>query len=87
METFLAEFWADFSKPENIVGHIAYVLLIGSMMMRSMNWLRALAIMAGTISAIYYWRLGDQVSFFWESLFTFVNLIQLTILQIENVNQ
>jgi len=84
MSEFLVEFWANFSKPENIVGHIAYVLLIGSMMMRSMNWLRALAIMAGAISAVFYFTLGDYVSMFWETLFSLVNLVQLLILQVEN---
>ena len=84
MSEFLTEFWADFSKPENMVGHIAYALLIISMMMRNMNWLRFFAIMAGTISAIYYFTLGDKVSMFWESIFTLVNLCQFLILQVEN---
>ena len=84
MNEYLAEFWADFSKPENMVGHLAYVLLITSMMIRNINWLRALAIMAGTISAFYYWTLDDKVSMFWETLFTLVNIGQLLILQIEN---
>lgn len=84
MSEFLVEFWDNFSRPENIVGHIAYVLLIVSMMMRNMNWLRALAIMAGTISAVFYFTLADYVSMFWESLFALVNLVQLLILQVEN---
>ena len=78
------EFLTAFLDPANLVGHIAYVLLIGSMLMRNMNWLRALAIMAGSISAIYYWTLGDYVSMFWESLFSLVNVAQLVILIIEN---
>ncbi|MEM7069227.1 MAG: cyclic nucleotide-binding domain-containing protein [Pseudomonadota bacterium] len=84
MSEYLTEFWADFAKPENLVGHIAYVLLIVSMMMRNMNWLRFFAIMAGTISAIFYFTIGDKVSMFWESMFTLVNLCQFLILQIEN---
>ncbi len=84
MNEYLAEFWVDFSKPENMIGHLAYVLLIASMMMRNINWLRALAIMAGSISAVYYWSLDDKVSMFWEALFTLVNVAQLLILQIEN---
>ncbi len=84
MNEFFTEFWSDFSRPENIVGHIAYVLLIVSMMMRNMNWLRALAIMAGAISAVFYFTLGDYVSMFWETLFSLVNLVQLLILQVEN---
>lgn len=84
MGEFLTEFWADFSRPENMVGHFAYVLLILSMMMRNMNWLRFFAILAGSISAVFYWTLGDFVSMFWESLFALVNLAQFALLQIEN---
>jgi len=84
MNEFLIEFWSDFSRPENVVGHVAYVLLIVSMMMRNMNWLRFFAILAGAISAVFYWTLGDFVSMFWESLFSLVNLAQFAILQIEN---
>ncbi len=84
MDAFLTEFWSDFSRPENFVGHFAYVLLIISMMMRNMNWLRFFAIMAGSISAVFYYTIGDFVSMFWESMFTLVNLAQFVILQIEN---
>ncbi len=84
MNEFFTEFWADFTRPENIVGHVAYVLLIVSMMMRSMNWLRFFAILAGAISSSYYFILGDYVSMFWEALFSLVNVAQLIILQVEN---
>ncbi|MEM7290017.1 MAG: cyclic nucleotide-binding domain-containing protein [Pseudomonadota bacterium] len=84
MDAFLAEFWSDFSRTENFVGHFAYVLLIVSMMMRNMNWLRFFAIMAGSISAIFYFTIGDVVSMFWESMFTLVNLAQFVLLQVEN---
>ena len=84
MNAFFTEFWSDFVRPEHIVGHIAYVLLIVSMMMRSMNWLRFFAILAGAISSSYYAILGDYVSMFWEALFSLVNLAQLIILKIEN---
>lgn len=84
MSEYLAEFWIDFSKSENILGHIAYILLITSMMMRRINWLRAVAILAGVLSAYYYWTLDDKVSMFWETIFTLVNFAQLVILQVEN---
>ena len=84
MNAFFTEFWSDFTRPENLVGHIAYVLLIVSMMMRSMNWLRFFAILAGAISSAYYAILSDYVSMFWEALFSLVNLGQLIILKIEN---
>lgn len=84
MGEYLAQFWADFSNPDNLIGHIAYALLITSMLMRNMNWLRALAILAGSTSTVFYFFIGDAVSMFWEALFTLVNAAQLLILQIEN---
>lgn len=84
MVEYLTEFWVDFSKFENMLGHLAYVLLITSMMMRNINWLRALAILAGIMSAYYYWTLDDKISMFWEAIFTLVNVAQFLILQIEN---
>ena len=80
----MQQFFDAFTDPANLVGHIAYVFLIGSMMMRSMHWLRLFAIAAGLISAIYYYTLTDFVSMFWESLFSLVNIIQLSLLAIEN---
>jgi CRP-like cAMP-binding protein len=80
----LTEFADAFVDPANVAGHIAYVLLIVSMLMRTMVWLRLFAIAAGTFSAVYYFTLGDFVSFFWESIFSLVNAVQLLILFIEN---
>jgi CRP-like cAMP-binding protein len=80
----LQEFAEAFIDPANLAGHIAYVLLIVSMLMRTMVWLRLFAIAAGTFSAVYYFTLGDLVSFFWESIFSLVNAGQLLILFIEN---
>jgi len=55
------------------------------MMMRSMKWLRVLAISAGVISAFYgYFFLLDFVTVFWEVIFVSVNLLQLLILEFEN---
>ncbi len=80
----MQQFFDAFTDPANLVGHIAYVFLIGSMMMRSMHWLRLFAIAAGLISAVYYYTLTDYVSMFWETLFSLVNIIQLSLLAIEN---
>ena len=80
----MQQFLDAFLDPANAVGHVAYVFLILSMMMRSMQWLRVFAIAAGGVSAVYYLTLGDYVSMFWESLFSLVNVIQLTLLAIEN---
>ncbi|MCB1464385.1 MAG: cyclic nucleotide-binding domain-containing protein [Nitratireductor sp.] len=84
MQTFFDSFVTAFLDPANLPGHFAYVLLIVSMLMRRMVWLRIFAIAAGAFSAIYYTTLGDWVSCFWESLFSLVNAAQLLILFIEN---
>jgi len=78
------QFITDFLDPSNLIGHFAYVLLIASMLMRDMRWLRILAIGAGSVSAVYYWAQADYVSVFWETLFTLVNICQLLIIAIEN---
>src|SRR5262249_34843198 len=63
------------------VGHATYILLIASMLMRDMVWLRTIAI-GSAILKIYY-RLDlvpDPVSVFWESVFVIVNVGQLVLL-------
>ena len=80
----MEQFIASFFDPTNIAGHISYMLLISSMLMRRMLHLRLLAISAGTFSAIYYVIVADSISLFWETLFTLVNVGQLLILYVEN---
>ena len=80
----IQQFITDFLDPNNLVGHVAYVLLIISMLMCNMRWLRIFAISAGSISAIYYWAQADYVSVFWETIFTLVNICQLFYIAIEN---
>ncbi len=63
-----------------LIGHASYVLLIASMLMTRMFWLRVLAIGSGILAAIYsaIW-LDDPVSTFWETMFVLTNVGQLTI--------
>lgn len=61
-----------------MVGHLSYVLLIISMLMRSLTALRVLVI-ASALTAIAYdtiW-LKDPVGVFWETLLVTVNIIQI----------
>ncbi|MCB1483248.1 MAG: cyclic nucleotide-binding domain-containing protein [Rhodobiaceae bacterium] len=68
-----------------LVGHLSYVLLVLSMMMRSMTWLRVIAISAGVTSGTYgYFGLNDPVTVFWETVFVLTNLVQLVIIVFEN---
>lgn len=70
--------------PDQLYGHASYVLLIVSMLMRDIVWLRVLAIFSGIV-ALYYRTIVvyDPVSIFWEALFVLANLGQLAILYVE----
>jgi hypothetical protein len=72
-------------SPGRLVGHLSYILLILSMLMRSMTRLRIIAVSAGLVSIIYgiFW-LHDPVTVFWETIFVLTNLVQLLILAWEN---
>lgn len=62
------------------VGHLAYLLLVLSMIMRSLFWLRIFVI-ASALTAILYagiW-LRDPVSLAWESMLVMVNVIQIAL--------
>ena len=72
-------------SPGALVGHAGYVLLILSMLMTRMTWLRVIAIGAGLLQATYYGVfLGDPVGTFWESLFVLTNLGQLALIAWRN---
>ena len=61
-----------------MVGHLSYLLLVISMLMRSLTALRILVI-ASAMAAIAYdtiW-LKDPVGVFWESLLVTVNILQI----------
>lgn len=84
MENF--QDFVDFAfSPGRLVGHLSYILLILSMLMRTMTKLRIIAVMAGLVSAVYgYFWLNDPVTVFWETIFVLTNLVQLLILAWEN---
>jgi signal transduction histidine kinase len=67
--------------PTHILTHIPYALLVLSMLMNSMGWLRAIAIAAGVIRIINRaWFEVDPIIVFWEVIFVAVNIGQLLIL-------
>ncbi len=72
-------------SPGALVGHAGYVLLILSMMMTRMLWLRVIAIGAGILQALYYgiW-LNDPVGTFWETMFTLTNVAQIALIAYRN---
>ena len=85
METWIDFLTAEFASPGKLLGHLSYVLLVASMMMRSMKLLRIVAVGAGVVSALYGWFfLRDFVTVFWEVVFVTVNLLQLLLMEIAN---
>lgn len=70
---------AALSAP-GFLGHSAYLLLVVSMLMRSMVWLRLFVILSSLVGIAYFALvLGDPVSVFWETLLVAVNVVQLGI--------
>ncbi|MFK7743808.1 MAG: Crp/Fnr family transcriptional regulator [Roseobacter sp.] len=65
-------------SPGGMVGHLSYLLLVISMLMRDITKLRILVIASAFVAIAYdtIW-LKDPVGVFWESLLVTVNLIQI----------
>ena len=68
-----------------MVGHVAYFLLVISMLMRNMIWLRIFVIISALVAIAYavVW-LKDPVSAFWETLLVTVNVVQIAITWMNN---
>jgi len=67
--------------PGKVMTHVPYALLVISMLMRDMGWLRAIAIAAGIIRIVNRaWFDQDFIVVFWESIFVAVNVAQLLVL-------
>ncbi len=74
-------FWDRMLDPSHILTHVPYALLVLSMLMNDMGWLRAIAISAGVIRIINRaWFEVDPIIVFWEVIFVAVNVGQLAIL-------
>jgi hypothetical protein len=75
------ELIAGLSNPAVLFGHFTYVLLIISVLMRRMVWLRVFAVASGITKIIYRaFFILDPVSVLWETVFVIVNLVQLAII-------
>ena len=75
------DFVTRMADPSHLLTHLPYALLVISMLMNDMGWLRAIAIVAGVIRIINrsFFEI-DPIIVFWEVIFVAVNIIQLTIL-------
>lgn len=71
---------AQLADPISAVGHLNYVLVILSVSMSSMRWLRVFGIASGLVGVFYYGFLtADRISAGWEFIFAMVNAVQLAI--------
>lgn len=65
---------------DGLLGHAAYVLLVTSMLMRTLLWLRLFVIASALLAVAYAgFILNDPVSVFWESCLVLVNVTQLVV--------
>jgi len=77
----LSELVAQLTDPGHLLTHLPYALLVLSMLMNDMGWLRAIAIAAGLIRIVNRAFIDiDPVIVFWESIFVGVNVVQLLVL-------
>ncbi len=68
------------TNPIYAVGHLNYILVILSVSMSSMRWLRIFAIASGMVGVVYYgFLVSDKISATWEGIFATVNAVQLAI--------
>lgn len=67
--------------PSSIAGHLSYGLLVLSMLMNSIVWLRIIALISGVAGVVYSGTiLRDPIGTGWEALFVLANFTQLSIL-------
>ena len=75
----LHSFFQSALSVDGMVGHASYLLLILSMLMTRMMWLRVLAVASGLLSITYSVLISDYVSATWEVIFVAVNVGQLSL--------
>ena len=67
-------------QPDRRVGHLNYILVILSVSMSSMRWLRVFGIASGVVGVFYYgFLVSDNISATWECIFAAVNAVQLAL--------
>lgn len=81
MTAFFGDLLTGLTNPVELFGHFTYFLLIVSMLMRRMVWLRAFAVASGMAKIVYRaFFVFDPVSVLWETIFVIVNIGQLAVI-------
>jgi hypothetical protein len=85
MDVVLREMELSLGDPGALFGHFTYLLLIVSMLMRTIVWLRLFATAAGIAKIVYRTVfVFDPVSILWETLFVLVNIGELLFIWWQN---
>ena len=81
MSGLVDQLFVGFTNPVILFGHFTYFLLIVSMLMRRMVWLRSFAVASGVAKIVYRaFFVFDPVSVLWETVFVLVNIGQLLLI-------
>lgn len=81
MDVVLRDLLLTLTDTKLLFGHLTYLLLVVSMLMRRIVWLRSIAVIAGITKVIYRaFFIFDPVSILWESLFVLVNMGELALI-------
>lgn len=81
MSSLFDQLLTGLTNPVILFGHFTYFLLIVSMLMRRMVWLRSFAVASGVAKIIYRaFFVFDPVSVLWETVFVLVNIGQLLLI-------
>jgi hypothetical protein len=75
---------AEALAPQALLLHAGYLLLITSMLMTRLTWLRVLAVGSGLLEGAYYLTIGEFNSLFWELMFVLTNVVQLAVIAYHN---
>ncbi len=66
---------------DGFFGHLSYILLIVSSLMRRMFWLRLFVMGSAIAGIIFDWfMIGNVVGAFWQALLVLVNVVQIVLL-------
>lgn len=67
-------------SPGGMLGHLTYLLLVLSMALKRLVWIRALVMASAVVGICYsFFMLHDPVGVFWETLLLSVNVIRLSV--------
>lgn len=85
MSPYFETVWQAVQDPSNAVYNLTYLLLLLSVMMRNISWLRILAIGSGLAKIGFQLATNtNAMESFWESILVLVNVMQLVIIWWDN---